>query len=193
MIGALIAAYEVERLLFRIALVALVGKLLSEAWGAWRARRSPAALDPPAWPLVTVQIPIRNELHVVERVLRAAARLDYPAFEIQVLDDSDDATREVADRVAADLRARGCAIEVIHGAATATVRRPARSRSASRVRGASTSRSSTPISSRSPSSCARPSRTSSPIRASAWCRGAGRTSIATPRSSRAPRRWSSTG
>src|SRR5438093_294417 len=46
-------------------------------------------------PRVTVQLPIFNELYVVERLLQAVSRLDYPKelLEIQVLDDSTDETR----------------------------------------------------------------------------------------------------
>ena len=53
-------------------------------------------------PPVTVQLPVYNERHVVERLIDAACRLDYPRdlLEIQVLDDSDDETVQlVADRV----------------------------------------------------------------------------------------------
>jgi len=48
-------------------------------------------------PFVTVQLPVYNEMHVVERLLEAAAGIDYPAdkFEIQVLDDSTDETTEI--------------------------------------------------------------------------------------------------
>ena len=113
-VGDVIAvAYEVERLVFRIALVMLVGKLVSEAWGAWRARREPEPPAPDEWPFVTVQLPIRNEYYVAERVIRAAAQLDYPAFEIQVLDDSDDETVGVIDAVVAELRLAGAAISVV--------------------------------------------------------------------------------
>ena len=44
------------------------------------------------WPRVAVQLPIFNEQHVVERLIDAAAALDYPPdrLEIQVLDDSTD-------------------------------------------------------------------------------------------------------
>jgi cellulose synthase/poly-beta-1,6-N-acetylglucosamine synthase-like glycosyltransferase len=49
-------------------------------------------------PVVTVQLPLYNEVYVVERLLGAVMDLDYPKelLEIQVLDDSDDETREVA-------------------------------------------------------------------------------------------------
>lgn len=117
--ATLVAAYEVERVLFRLALAALVVKLSSEAWGAWRAARTPEPGAAPLeiWPLVTVQLPLRDEYYVAERVIRAAAALDYPALEIQVLDDSDDETRDRVDAVAAELRARGVAIDVIRRAA----------------------------------------------------------------------------
>jgi len=49
-------------------------------------------------PLVTVQLPIFNEQFVVERLLDAVCRLDYPLekLDIQVLDDSTDETVAVA-------------------------------------------------------------------------------------------------
>ncbi len=51
-------------------------------------------------PKVTVQLPIFNEMYVVERLIDAVARLDYPRhlLEIQVLDDSTDETAEIAGR-----------------------------------------------------------------------------------------------
>ncbi len=52
-------------------------------------------------PRVTVQLPIYNERYVVERLLEAVTRIDYPRelLEIQVLDDSTDETRVVASRL----------------------------------------------------------------------------------------------
>ena len=43
-----------------------------------------------ALPLVTVQLPVYNERHVVNRLIRAATSLDWPVerLQIQVLDDS---------------------------------------------------------------------------------------------------------
>ena len=54
-----------------------------------RARgTSPVPAPPAAWPHVTVQLPIYNELYVAERLIDAVARLDYSAecLDIQVLD-----------------------------------------------------------------------------------------------------------
>lgn len=67
-------------------------------------RTSAVPLDDPAeWPMVTVQLPVFDELYVVTRLLDAVASLDYPRdrLEIQVLDDSGDGTADaVAERVA---------------------------------------------------------------------------------------------
>lgn len=67
-----------------------------------------------ALPIVTTQIPLFNEINVAERVMRAVAAIDYPSsrHEIQVLDDSNDETRELVDRVAAELRDAGHWVEV---------------------------------------------------------------------------------
>ena len=68
------------------------------------------------WPRVTVQLPLFNELYVAERLLEAAAAIDYPAerLEIQVLDDSTDRTYEIVARKVAELRRRGVAIVHLH-------------------------------------------------------------------------------
>ena len=49
-------------------------------------------------PVITVQLPLYNEVYVVERLLEAVLALDYPKelLEVQVLDDSTDETRDVA-------------------------------------------------------------------------------------------------
>lgn len=67
-----------------------------------------------AWPLITTQLPLFNELNVAERVICAVAALDYPQdkHEIQVLDDSTDETREIVDRVVSELAAEGYRISV---------------------------------------------------------------------------------
>lgn len=48
-------------------------------------------------PKVTIQLPIYNELYVVERLIEAVAELDYPKelLEIQILDDSTDETTQI--------------------------------------------------------------------------------------------------
>jgi cellulose synthase/poly-beta-1,6-N-acetylglucosamine synthase-like glycosyltransferase len=70
--------------------------------------------EPTNLPPVTVQLPVYNELHTVERLLEAAAGLDYARdrLEIQLLDDSTDETFQVAARAVARLRQKG--INVVH-------------------------------------------------------------------------------
>src|SRR5262249_1758123 len=51
-------------------------------------------------PMVTVQLPIYNEMYVVERLIDSVSQLDYPRgrLEIQVLDDSTGETQDIAPR-----------------------------------------------------------------------------------------------
>lgn len=51
-------------------------------------------------PMVTIQLPLYNELYVVERLIDCICQFDYPKekMEIQVLDDSDDESFEIAAR-----------------------------------------------------------------------------------------------
>jgi len=67
-------------------------------------------------PTVTVQLPVFNELHVVERLLTSVARLDYPKdkLQIQLLDDSTDETTEIARTEIDKLKAQGFDAELIH-------------------------------------------------------------------------------
>jgi cellulose synthase/poly-beta-1,6-N-acetylglucosamine synthase-like glycosyltransferase len=68
------------------------------------------------WPVVTIQLPIYNEMYVVDRVIGAACAIEYPAdkLEIQVLDDSTDETREIAELAVRRWAARGVDIKYIH-------------------------------------------------------------------------------
>jgi cellulose synthase/poly-beta-1,6-N-acetylglucosamine synthase-like glycosyltransferase len=67
-------------------------------------------------PVVTVQLPVFNEVYVVARLLGAVTAIDYPRerLEIQVLDDSTDETREVAAREVERYSAEGFRITYIH-------------------------------------------------------------------------------
>jgi cellulose synthase/poly-beta-1,6-N-acetylglucosamine synthase-like glycosyltransferase len=69
-----------------------------------------------SWPTVAVQLPIYNERHVVERLLNAVARLDYPhdRLVIQVLDDSTDETSDLIARKVKRLKWRGLNVQHIH-------------------------------------------------------------------------------
>ncbi len=71
-------------------------------------------LDPSKSPLVTVQLPIYNELYVVERLIEAVSKFDYPKnrLEIQVLDDSDDHTSELISEKVKALQSEG--LDITH-------------------------------------------------------------------------------
>ena len=63
---------------------------------------------------VTIQLPLYNELYVVERLIDTICEIDYPKdkLEIQVLDDSTDETVNIAARVVEEKRKEG--IDIIH-------------------------------------------------------------------------------
>lgn len=65
------------------------------------------------WPTVAVQLPIYNEMYVVERLLDSVAQLDYPRekLTIQVLDDSTDETTAIIANKVAELQERGLNIQ----------------------------------------------------------------------------------
>jgi cellulose synthase/poly-beta-1,6-N-acetylglucosamine synthase-like glycosyltransferase len=67
-------------------------------------------------PPVTIQLPIYNEMYVAERLIAAAAALDYPQslLEIQVLDDSNDETQEIVARKVTQLQRQGFNICHLH-------------------------------------------------------------------------------
>ncbi len=75
----------------------------------------PAPL-PERLPHVTVQLPIFNEMYVVERLLESVSRIRYPKelLEIQVLDDSTDETTAIASRACERYRAQGYDIQYLH-------------------------------------------------------------------------------
>jgi len=67
-------------------------------------------------PRITVQLPLFNEMYVVERLLKAVTAIDYPRdkFEIQVLDDSTDETVKLASATVENYAALGFDIQYIH-------------------------------------------------------------------------------
>ncbi|MBI2504775.1 MAG: glycosyltransferase [Candidatus Latescibacteria bacterium] len=67
-------------------------------------------------PPVTVQLPLYNELAVVQRLIDAVCQLDYPKdrLHIQVLDDSLDQTAQLAQATVAHWKAQGLDIDYLH-------------------------------------------------------------------------------
>ncbi|HWP83322.1 MAG TPA: cellulose synthase family protein [Bacteroidota bacterium] len=78
-----------------------------------RERSNTVAL--PSEPVVTIQLPIYNELYVVNRLIDAVCSLLYPKekLEIQILDDSTDETTEVVAQKVAEYRQRGFDVQHI--------------------------------------------------------------------------------
>src|SRR6186997_2038665 len=84
-----------------------------------RGKAPNPALPPPALhelPRVTIQLPIYNEMYVADRLIDAVCEIDYPRdrLEIQVLDDSTDETREIAELAVRRHAARGFDISYLH-------------------------------------------------------------------------------
>ncbi len=67
-------------------------------------------------PRITVQLPLFNEMYVVERLVKSVTEIDYPRdrFEIQVLDDSTDETVKIAEDTVARYAKEGFNIHYIH-------------------------------------------------------------------------------
>jgi cellulose synthase/poly-beta-1,6-N-acetylglucosamine synthase-like glycosyltransferase len=67
-------------------------------------------------PRVTVQLPIYNEMYVVDRLIESLGRLDYPRdrLQVQVLDDSTDETRSIAELAVRRAAERGLDITYLH-------------------------------------------------------------------------------
>lgn len=102
--------------------VAVCGPVDSAAAGAERVPDPPLRNALPAgWseeslPVVTVQLPLFNEMYVARRLIDAVCALDYPAdkLEVQVLDDSTDETVEIVAEAVARQRQRGIDVHHLH-------------------------------------------------------------------------------
>lgn len=73
-------------------------------------------LDSNNAPMVTIQLPMYNELYVADRIIEKVAEFDYPIdkLQIQVLDDSTDETKDLIARKVAEVAATGINIQHIH-------------------------------------------------------------------------------
>ncbi len=88
-------------------------------WQYYHYRKN-ATREPPRHfaqlPRVTIQLPIFNEQFVIDRLIESVCRIDYPRdlLQIQVLDDSTDETKEVAQLIVDRYRSLGHPIVYIH-------------------------------------------------------------------------------
>src|SRR6186997_2065582 len=67
-------------------------------------------------PRVTIQLPLYNEMYVADRLIESVCRIEYPPelLEIQVLDDSVDETRGIAERAVRLFASQGVDIKYLH-------------------------------------------------------------------------------
>ncbi len=67
-------------------------------------------------PLVTIQLPMFNEMYVAERLLDGVAKIDYPIekLQLQILDDSTDETQQIARAKVDELCERGFDAVYLH-------------------------------------------------------------------------------
>jgi cellulose synthase/poly-beta-1,6-N-acetylglucosamine synthase-like glycosyltransferase len=82
-------------------------------------RNRPVQPTPPpldSLPHVTIQLPLYNEMYVADRLIDAVCRIDYPRdrLEIQVLDDSVDETRSIAELAVRRQADQGVDIKYFH-------------------------------------------------------------------------------
>lgn len=68
------------------------------------------------YPDVTIQLPIYNEMYVIERLIKTTCEMDYPIdkMEIQVLDDSTDETVEIVANIVKEYQLKGFDIVHVH-------------------------------------------------------------------------------
>jgi cellulose synthase/poly-beta-1,6-N-acetylglucosamine synthase-like glycosyltransferase len=110
---ALLAIYTVS--LGLLMIVSIHRHIMVRLYFKYRDRIPQPRVRLDVLPNVTVQLPIYNEMYVVERLIRAVANLDYPreCLEIQVLDDSTDETTAIASQCIFGLQKEGLDIVLI--------------------------------------------------------------------------------
>ena len=109
-LSLMLAAYVVN------ALVLLVIYLSGRHKYAQKLRSEFRPVSEAQWPMVTVQLPVYNEVDVIARLIKSACNLDYPAdkLQIQVVDDSTDETTLVAAQLVKQYQNRGVNICLVH-------------------------------------------------------------------------------
>ncbi len=81
----------------------------------YRTNKPRQTPPPPAeWPKVTIQLPIYNEMYIVDRLVTTVSAMDYPhdKLEIQVLDDSNDETTCIVAGLVKKLQSEG--LDIVH-------------------------------------------------------------------------------
>ncbi|MFK7773886.1 MAG: cellulose synthase family protein [Saprospiraceae bacterium] len=80
-----------------------------------KEKETPQLSSSDYFPFVTIQLPIYNELYVVERLIQKVVKIDYPKdrFEIQILDDSNDETTQIIQGAIKKLSNSGVKIDLV--------------------------------------------------------------------------------
>ncbi len=104
-----------------LGLLAILGayrvRMVYQFWRYRHIKPQPQGrFDESELPRITVQLPLFNEMYVVERLLESVTMLDYPRqlLEIQVLDDSTDETVKIAEAAVEKHKQRGFDIQYVH-------------------------------------------------------------------------------
>src|SRR6204780_5401281 len=102
--------------LFVLAMYGLHRYWLVYNFYKYRDNVPPTPPEVKSWPRVKIQLPIFYERYLIERLVEAVSRFDYPRelLDVQVLDDSTDETRQVASDVVDRFAAQGLDITYIH-------------------------------------------------------------------------------
>jgi len=106
-----------------LALLAILGvyrvRMVYQFWRYRQVKPQPKRqFEESELPRITVQLPLFNEMYVVERLLESVTGMDYPRhlLEIQVLDDSTDETVRIARAAVEKHKQQGVDIQYIHRA-----------------------------------------------------------------------------
>src|SRR5436189_824273 len=87
-------------------------------WLYIRHRSNQPKAGPPLHPMpvVTIQLPLYNEMYVADRLISSVCAIDYPreCLEIQVLDDSTDETRSIAESTVRRFASQGVDIKYFY-------------------------------------------------------------------------------
>lgn len=105
--------------LFMIFFYSILQLSLSISYARSRKRRAAEKtpdFDLATAPKVTIQLPMYNEMYVAERIIQVASEIDYPRdkYQIQVLDDSTDETKDIIAKKVEEIKALGINIQHIH-------------------------------------------------------------------------------
>jgi len=118
LLSTIIVVYTIAlTLIFIYALAQL--NLLSNYLKAQKKQSQAVKFDfsnPNNIPFVSIQLPVYNEMYVMERLLENISKMDYPKdkLEIQVLDDSTDESLELTQKLVKQLKLSGVNIVHIH-------------------------------------------------------------------------------